>query len=138
MFRRLALGYHMMQPEWTWGGKIMVISLDDKLTQLLDSSLLMRRSVMDADMQLIRSTFWMKDMPKSQLVKDVARMVTNGDYQSARRWIDESLVGQPWYSEFTPVKEGRGRRGITCRFGPNTTPSEAAIKKQLQWGEQSD
>lgn len=136
LFRRLALGYHMMQPKWEWGGKIMLVDLDDRLTDLLNSSLRMRRNVMDADLQLIRTTFWMKDMPKSTLVKEVARMVTMGDYQSARRWIEETLVGQPWYSEFTPQKEGRGRRGITCRFGPKTTPKEAAAKKQIKWGEQ--
>lgn len=135
LFRRLALGYHMMQPTWEWGGKIMMVGLDDRLRAMLESSLLMRRSVMDADIQLIRTTFWMKDLPKSQMIKEVARMVTMGDYQSARRWIEESLKDQPWYSEFTPDKEGRGRKGVVCRIG-NPAPSEAIARKQqaIKWG----
>ena len=143
LFRRLALGYHMMQPTWEWGGKVMMVGLDDKLSELLESSLAMRRNVMDSDIQLIRTTFWMKDLTKSQLIKEVARMVTMGDYQSARRWIEESLKDQPWYEEFTPKKEGRGRKGGVCRIGA-PAPSDAQAKKtkasgpDLKWGNKDE
>ena len=60
----------MMQPEYN-GGVPLIITLDDKLEQILNQSLAMRRTVMDADLELIRSTFWQRDLPKSQLVKEV-------------------------------------------------------------------
>ena len=97
----------------------MVITLDDTLREILNQSLEMRRTVMDADLELIRSTFWMKDLPKSEVVKEVSRMVTNGDYQSAKRWIQENLEGQSWYAEFEPESKRRGRKGMLCRFGKN-------------------
>ena len=134
LFRRLALGYHMMAEEWTWGGKVMVIDLPPELKALLDRCLSMRRNVMDADIRLIKDTFWMQDLSKSQMVKEVTRMITN-DYQSAKRWIEENLCDQPWYSEFIPNKEGRGRRGVVCRVG-NAPPSDAVVRKRttIKWG----
>ena len=118
LFRRLAIGYHMMQPDYH-GGLPLLVTLDDRLKALLDQSLAMRRNVMDADMELIRSTFWKQDLPKSQVVKEVSRMVTNGDYQSAKRWIMENLEGQSWYWEYEPNTARRGRKGVLCRFGPD-------------------
>ena len=118
LFRRLAIGYHMMKPDYH-GGMPLLITLDDTLKELLGQSLEMRRTVMDADMELIRSTFWKQDLPKSQVVKEVSRMVTNGDYQSAKRWIVENLEGQSWYYEYEPNTNRRGRKGILCRFGPD-------------------
>ena len=118
LFRRLAIGYHMMQPDYH-GGIPLIVTLDDRLRELLNQSLAMRRTVMDADMELIRSTFWKQDLPKSQVVKEVSRMVTNGDYQSAKRWIVENLHNQSWYFEYEPNTNRRGRKGILCRFGPD-------------------
>ena len=118
LFRRLAIGYHMMQPDYH-GGMPLLVTLDDRLRQLLNDSLAMRRTVMDADMELIRSTFWKQDLPKSQVVKEVSRMITNGDYQSAKRWIMENLEGQAWYYEYEPNTSRRGRKGVLCRFGPD-------------------
>ena len=118
LFRRICIGYHMMKPEYR-GGQPLVITLDPTLEAILDSSLKMRRTVMDADMELIRTTFWMKDLPKSEVVKEVSRMVTNGDYQSAKRWIIENLEPQDWYAEFEPETARRGRKGLLCRFGKN-------------------
>jgi hypothetical protein len=99
------------------GGQPLIITLDDTLREILNQSLEMRRTVMDADLELIRSTFWMQDLPKSQVVKEVSRMVSNGDYQSAKRWITENLEGQSWYNEYEPATARRGRKGILCRFG---------------------
>ena len=117
LFRRLAIGYHMMKPTWNGGGPL-IITLDDTLRSILEQSLTMRRRVMDADLQLIKDTFWMKDLPKSALVKEVSKMITGGDYQSAKRWIIENLIGQEWYEEHTPPTKGRGRKGVVCRIGP--------------------
>jgi len=108
----------MMQPDYH-GGMPLLVTLDDRLKQLLDDSLAMRRTVMDQDMELIRSTFWKQDLPKSQVVKEVSRMITNGDYQSAKRWIMENLEGQSWYWEYEPNTNRRGRKGVLCRFGPD-------------------
>lgn len=119
LFRRLAIGYHMMLPDYQ-GGVPMIIGLDDTLTQILEQSLEQRRRVMDADLELIRSTFWKKDMPKSQLLKEVSRMITMGDYQSAKRWVLENLEGQSWYTEFEPQTNRRGRKGMLCRIGPRS------------------
>ena len=119
LFRRLAIGYHMMQENYQ-GGQPMMISLDDRLTQILEQSLEQRRRVMDADLELIRTTFWKKDMPKSQLLKEVSRMITMGDYQSAKRWVIENLEGQSWYTEFEPQTNRRGRKGMLCRIGPRS------------------
>lgn len=115
LFRRLAIGYNMMAGEWKGG--ILQIRMDDMLLQLLEDSLRMRRNVMDEDIQLIKTTFWDKDVPRSGLVKDVARLISNNDYQAAKRWIDDNLKQQIWFTEFSPRKEGRGRRGVVCRFG---------------------
>ena len=116
LFRRLCIGYHMMKPDYH-GGMPLIITLDDTLKEILNRSLEMRRTVMDADLELIRSAFWMQDLPKSQVVKEVSRMVTNGDYQSAKRWITENLEGQSWYNEYEPKTGRRGRKGVLCRFG---------------------
>ena len=119
LFRRLCIGYHMMQPSYVGGGPL-IITLDETLLEILNTSLAMRRTVMDADLELIRTTFWMKDLPKSDVVKEVSRMVTNGDYQSAKRWIIENLEGQSWYTEVEPQHTSRrGRKGMLCRFGTN-------------------
>ena len=118
LFRRLAIGYHMMKPEYK-GGVPLEVSVDERLAKILKSSLKQRRSVMDADMALIKSTFWNQDVPKSTLVKEVCRMITMGDYQAAKRWIEENLVGEDWYEETIPPPSGRrGRRGVNCRIGP--------------------
>ena len=98
----------------------MIIGLDDTLTQILEQSLEQRRRVMDADLELIRSTFWKQDMPKSQLLKEVSRMITMGDYQTAKRWVIENLEGQSWYTEFEPQTNRRGRKGMLCRIGPRS------------------
>ena len=132
LFRRLAIGYHMMKSEWKGGGPL-IVTLDDKLREILEQSLKMRRRVMDADLQLIRDTFWMKDLPKSTLVKEVSKMVTSGDYQSAKRWIIENLEGQEWYEEVQPESTGRGRKGMLCRFGPPSPTARPKTKKQ-KWG----
>jgi len=119
LFRRLAIGYHMMQPEWR-GGQPLIITLDPTLEAILSQSLEQRRRVMDADLELIRSTFWLQDLPKSQLLKEISRMVTMGDYQGAKRWVIENLEGQSWYHEFEPSTNRRGRKGLLCRIGPRS------------------
>jgi hypothetical protein len=91
--------------------------MDDRLRSILNLSLEQRRRVMDADLMLIKDTFWMRDLPKSQLVKEISRMVTNGDYQSAKRWIIENLEGTSWYEEIEPDVKRRGRKGVICRIG---------------------
>jgi len=128
LFRRLCIGYAMMQPEYR-GGEPLIIRLDDTLTGILNESLAMRRTVMDADLDLIRSAFWMKDIPKSQLLKEISRMITNGDYQSAKRWLIENLESQTWYSEHEPSVKRRGRKGVICRFGHTSNSVE-----NLDWG----
>lgn len=135
LFRRLAIGYHMMKPSWK-GGEVLEIKVDDKLRAMLDKALIMRRNVMDADIKLIKDTFWNKDLAKSTLVKEVSRMITMGDYQSAKRWIEESLMEQPWYVEFIPPSEGRGRKGVVCRIG-HTPATEAKKRKELNWGKKN-
>jgi hypothetical protein len=127
LFRRLAIGYHMMVGEWKGG--VLNIEMDEDLERLLDDTLRMRRNVMDEDIHLIKTTFWDKDVPRSALVKDVARLITGNDYQAAKRWIEENLHQQVWFEEFSPRREGRGRRGVVCRFGLPDAKSE-----NLNWG----
>jgi hypothetical protein len=129
LFRRLAIGYHMMQPEWK-GGQSLVIKVDDRLRDLLNTSLRMRREVMDADVQLIKNTFWNSELTRSTLLKEVSRMITMGDYQGAKRWVEDNLKGQRWYSEYRPESEGRGRKGIMVKIGP---PAPVA-HKEVTWG----
>jgi hypothetical protein len=116
LFRRLAIGYAMMNGEWE-DKELLIVDLDERLRSILESSLKMRRNVMDEDIRLVRTTFWEKDVPRSTLVKDIARLVCNNDYQAAKRWMEEYLLGQPWFSEYIPKKDGRGRKGVMCRFG---------------------
>ncbi len=117
LFRRLAIGYAMMQPDYK-GGEILTVGVDERLARILASSLQMRRNVMDADLALIKTTYWNEDMPRSKLVKEISRAITNGDYQQAKRWIEENLIGEDWYKEYVPQVAGkRGRRGVMCRIG---------------------
>ena len=118
LFRRLAIGYHMMNGQWEQGQPLLV-TIDERLGAILESSLQMRRNVMDADLALVKTTFWRQDLPRSQFVKEIARMITNGDYSQAKRWIEENLITEHWFSEYTPRKAGqRGRRGVVVRIGP--------------------
>ncbi len=133
LFRRLCIGYTMMREDYV-GGEVLYVDLTPELTMLLESSLSQRRNVMDADLMLIKDTFWQQDIPKSTLLKEVERMITN-DYQAAKRWMEESLMGQTWYHEYVPRKEGRGRKGITCRIGAPPTPEvQETIAKKVVWG----
>jgi hypothetical protein len=131
LFRRMCIGYAMMQPDYVGGGPL-IIRLDDTLRAILNQSLAMRRRVMDADVELIRAAFWMKDVPKSQLLKEISRMITQGDYQTAKRWLIENLEGQGWYQEVEPSVKRRGRKGVICRFGP---VSEASAP--INWGDKN-
>tara|TARA_R110002020_G_scaffold23154_1_gene77418 strand:- start:6108 stop:7439 length:1332 start_codon:yes stop_codon:yes gene_type:complete len=135
LFRRLAIGYWMMQPEYS-GGCELIVSLDERLEGILNQSLSMRRSVMDADLQLIKSSYWQQDIPKSTLVKEIARIVTGGDYQSAKRWIEENLISKTWYREFVPKSARRGRKGVVCRFGPPNDDSDGINEPvdEKEWG----
>jgi len=141
--RRLAIGYTMMKPEYK-GGQILMVDLDEPLLGLLNDSLKMRRNVMDADLALIKASLWGKDIPKSSLIKEVARMVTSGDYQMSKRWIEDNLSHQSWYEENIPKKAGRGRRGIICCIGfkrndgiiAEIPPDQAPLPTNLPWGHQ--
>ena len=140
LFRRLAIGYTMMKPEYK-GGEILMVELDEPLLALLNDSLKMRRNVMDADLALIKASLWGKDVAKSTLIKEVSRMVTSGDYQQAKRWIEDNLHHQSWYEEFIPPSSGRGRKGVICRIGFKAQQIDVANTKEvttqkLQWGNQ--
>lgn len=127
LFRRLALGYAIMSPHYKGGG-ILNIHMTDQLREILDRCLQMRRNVMDADMLLIKNTFWNTQMSRSALVKEVARMITSGDYQAAKRWIMDNLLHQPWFTEETPKTNGRGRKGVQIVIGNRPmapTPTKA-------------
>jgi hypothetical protein len=130
LFRRLCIGYAMLSDDWV-GGQPLVIELDMGLLHLLESSLIMRRNVMDSDVRLIKDAFWMQDITRSTLLKEIQRIITH-DYTGAKRWIEENLHGQPWFHEYTPKREGRGRRGVMCRIGPMTDMDRVREK----WGEQ--
>ncbi len=128
LFRRLALGYAVMSPKYR-GGDILRVMMTDQLREILDRCLQMRRNVMDADMLLIKNTFWDTQMSRSSLVKEVARMITGGDYQAAKRWIMDTLVHQPWFAEETPETTGRGRRGVQVFIGNRPVKRTEAVKK---------
>ena len=134
LFRRLCLGYAMMREKYHGGGTL-VVEMTPYLKELLDACLRMRRSVMDADLNLIKATFWNKEMPRSTLLKSVSEMITNRDYQAAKRWIEDNLLGQMWYSEYRNPKQGRGRRGVMTYIGYRVD-SEAEAKPT--WGENDE
>jgi len=51
------------------------------------------------------------------------------------RWMEENLMGQSWYYEFVPAKEGRGRKGVVCRIGSAPTPEvQSKISRKIIWG----
>jgi hypothetical protein len=133
LFRRLCIGYTMMREDYI-GDVVLDVVMTPELAMLLESSLNQRRNVMDADLMLIKDTFWQQDLSKSQLLKEVERMITN-DYQAAKRWMEESLMGQSWYYEYVPSKEGRGRKGVVCRIGAAPTPEVMkTIGRKIIWG----
>tara|TARA_R100000541_G_scaffold32129_1_gene40889 strand:- start:6950 stop:8272 length:1323 start_codon:yes stop_codon:yes gene_type:complete len=133
LFRRLAIGFAMMQPQWVGG--VLMVNWSKGLERLLNDSLRMRRDVMDANLRLIKDTYWGQDLTKSDLLKEISRMITNGDYQAAKRWVEENLDPQDWYMEYKPEKTGRGRRGITCRIGAFKVGEE---RQPLPWGGEYD
>jgi len=116
LFRRLALGYAIMSPDYR-GGEVLHVDMNDELLRILDDCLHMRRNVMDADLALIRTTFWNTSLSRSQLLKEVSRMITMGDYQAAKRWVVDNLLQQAWYTEVRAPSGGRGRRGIKVLIG---------------------
>lgn len=133
LFRRLCIGYTMMRETYE-GNSVLDVEMTPELAMLLESSLMQRRNVMDADLMLMKDTFWQQDLSKSQLLKEVERMITN-DYQAAKRWMEENLMGQSWYYEFVPAKEGRGRKGVVCRIGSAPTPEvQSKISRKIIWG----
>ena len=135
LFRRLCIGYTMMKEDYK-GGTYLDVKMTPELAMLLEGALTQRRSVMDSDLMLIKDTFWQQDISKSQLLKEVERMITN-DYQAAKRWMESSLMGQSWYYEYVPKREGRGRKGIVCRIGAQPTPEATEkIAKKIVWGGQ--
>ena len=134
LFRRLAIGYKMMEGDSWAGDEVLNIDLTPKLLELLETSLVMRRSVMDADVRLIKDTYWMEDIKKSTLLKEISKVITGGDYTAAKRWIDDNLVGQAWYCEYIPESKGRGRRGTMCRIGTLTDPNQVSQK----WGAKNE
>ena len=133
LFRRLAIGFSMMQSQWLGG--VLHVKWSDKLEQLLNDSLRMRRNVMDANLRLIKDTYWGQDLSKSNLLKEVSRMITQGDYQAAKSWVDENLDPQEWYMEYRPEKTGRGRKGVICRIGAFKVGEE---RQPLAWGGNDD
>jgi hypothetical protein len=126
LFRRLAIGYAIMSPDYEGGDKL-AIKMTPQLRQILDDCLKMRRNVMDGDMLLIKTAFWNTQMSRSNLLKEVSRMITNGDYQAAKRWVEDNLIIQPWYSEERSASSGRGRKGVSVFIGyePKTIDAKA-------------
>tara|TARA_R110000822_G_scaffold21241_5_gene67439 strand:- start:43 stop:894 length:852 start_codon:yes stop_codon:yes gene_type:complete len=127
LFRRLALGYTVIGPNYKGGG-VLQVKMTDELTLILDRCLQMRRTVMDSDLLLIKTTFWNTQMSRSNLVKEVARMVTNGDYQASKRWIQDNLLIQAWYTEERSSNNGRGRKGISVLIGNPPLEDVTAVK----------
>ena len=126
LFRRLAIGYAIMSPDYVGGDKL-AIKMTPQLRQILDDCLKMRRNVMDGDLLLIKTAFWNTQMSRSNLLKEVSRMITNGDYQAAKRWVEDNLIIQPWYSEERSASSGRGRKGVSVFIGyePKTIDAKA-------------
>jgi hypothetical protein len=44
-------------------------------------------------------------------------MITPGDYQAAKRWVEDNLLIQAWYNEERSSASGRGRRGVKVFIG---------------------
>jgi hypothetical protein len=116
LFRRLALGYTIMSPDYE-GGDLLFVEMTDQLRSILDSSLEMRRGVMESDINLIKTAFWNTELTRTNLIKEVARMITPGDYQAAKRWVEDNLLIQAWYNEERSSASGRGRRGVKVFIG---------------------
>ena len=131
LFRRLALGHAIMSPEYE-GGDILYIEMTDQLRTILDRCLEMRRTVMDADLKLIKTAFWNTQMSRSNIIKEVARMITNGDYQASKRWIEDNLLHQGWYKEERSSGGGRGRKGVQVLIGYSPRKIKAEQKEVSQ------
>jgi hypothetical protein len=128
LFRRLALGHAIMSPEYE-GGDVLHIEMTDQLRTILDRCLEMRRTVMDADLKLIKTAFWNTQMSRSNIIKEVARMITNGDYQASKRWIEDNLLHQGWYKEERSSGGGRGRKGVQVLIGYSPRKIKAEEKE---------
>jgi len=133
LFRRLCVGYTMMQEEWK-GGHI-VVEMTPHLEELLESCLSMRKGVMEEDVNLIKTTFWNTEMTRSTLIKEVANMITDRDYQAAKRWVTSNLHPRQWYSEYKPPKKARGQgvrgpRGVKCFIGHR----QIEVNAEKKWG----
>ena len=131
LFRRLAIGYSIMSPHYKGGEKLEII-MTDQLRVILDDCLRMRRNVMDGDLLLIKTTFWNTQMTRTKLIKEIAIMITNRDYQSAKRWVEDNLLIQPWYSEERNKASGRGKKGVSVFIGnqqPTVAPAKATVER---------
>ena len=131
LFRRLAIGYSIMSPHYK-GGEKLEIKMTDQLRTILDDCLRMRRNVMDGDLLLIKMAFWNTQLSRSVLFKEVARMITNGDYQAAKRWVEDNLLIRSWYSEERSETSGRGRKGVSVFIGnqqPTVAPAKATVER---------
>ena len=131
LFRRLAIGYAIMSPHYK-GGEKLEIKMTDQLRTILDDCLRMRRNVMDGDLLLIKMAFWNTQLSRSVLFKEVARMITNGDYQAAKRWVEDNLLIRSWYSEERSETSGRGRKGVSVFIGhqqPTVAPAKATVER---------
>ena len=113
--------------------------MDSYLEDLLSKALAMRRSVMDEDIELVKKVLWNEEMSRRKLTVTIADMITNRDYQSAKRWIEENLIGRPWFSEYKNDKKGgRGRRGVKVFIGyREKQTSENENPQKIIWGEAS-
>jgi hypothetical protein len=125
LFRRLALGYTIMRKDYV-GGKTLMVEIDEYLLNLLNESLIMRRTVMDEDISLVKTAFWDTEMSRSKLFLHISKMITAGDYQAAKRWVEENLIGRSWYSEYKK-KSSAGRRGVMTYIGYNNK------KEKVKW-----
>ena len=135
LYKKLGIGYTVLQERYV-GGQPLVVEMDPYLKDLLDASLKMRIEVMGENLALIKTTFENHELTRRDLVMYIADMLTDRDYQRAKRWIEENLKPQGWYNEYkgASTKAG-GRRGISVYFGDLNTKPENPQK--IIWGEAS-
>ena len=89
---------------------------------------------MDANLRLIKDTYWGQDLSKSNLLSKYLYDYSRRLPSTAKRWVEENLDPQEWYMEYKP-ENGRGRKGIICRIGAFKVGEE---RQPLAWGGSDD
>lgn len=108
--------------EWfnitTEQAKAIVHSYDDTFFDRAQRALLsLEEPDSGDDVNRIKHSLHGKTMPKYKFIRHISSIITAGDWNAAKKWINDNLKGKYWYHEHKQKAGGRGRKGMVVRIG---------------------